>query len=115
MRSEERCDRCGKFTMIGIDNGSALLFAHQWCKCPDERENAVSSNARDTQFQGFAELLFEEIVSTEDLEDVQKIIARRAYDFACYVSGEFVPKCEDSVKGCVERIPDMTELPKESS
>lgn len=39
MKKEERCKTCGKLTMLGIDNGSALLWAHMWCKCSDESEN----------------------------------------------------------------------------
>lgn len=36
MRTEKRCKKCGKLEMLGIDNDSALLWAHMWCKCPDE-------------------------------------------------------------------------------
>jgi len=123
MRNVERCDRCNKFTMVGIDNGSALLFAHQWCKCSEERENVMSDNTRDTQFQGFAKLLLDEMDNVDGIyidtylehwrEAWQDIIARRAYDLVKHAQAD--PKDLDVLgfEEAIGRIPDMTELPKE--
>lgn len=69
---------------------------------------------RDTQFSKFADGVVQEIVSVHDgafqasdwwQEQVSKIIARRAYDFARYVS-----RCN----GGLADIPDVTKLPEVS-
>lgn len=87
---------------------------------------------RDTQFQGFAKALVDELMSLELVyagvtidspssmsryyrEEWEKIIARRAYDLVLHTV-----ECVDMVdlarlfrQEIAERIPDMTELPKE--
>lgn len=92
----------------------------------------MSDNARDTQFKRFAKLLLEEIGKvTDDFckepfdkgmnalvrdiyasekyeNDVQLLIARRAYDLVKHALTYF-----DTVYGEFEDIEDLTELPKE--
>lgn len=90
----------------------------------------MSENARDTQFQGFANLLMREIDeqvgavtqwgvehNIDDQEKIgqelysrwQTVIARRAYDLACHVATHTMV----SARGDMDKIPDMAELPKE--
>jgi hypothetical protein len=79
---------------------------------------------RDTQFVGFAEALFNELMDRDDFcmdnerpgwEDEWKLrIARRAYDFACHVVRERVwdiydTRIEFNVN---EYISDMPVLPE---
>ena len=97
-------------------------------------------NVRDTQFQGFAKALWDELeqairqdpgfipegkTGREKYIPVwQKIIARRAYDFACHLikngdpidldtSGEYGPVADEEAQRRVNNLPDLTELPKE--
>lgn len=72
---------------------------------------------RDTQFQGFAKLLMSELLTHfGDFEDMERIIARRAYDLVehtiehmrPYIYGEQVAGQE-----CVSDVPDLTEWAKE--
>jgi hypothetical protein len=80
---------------------------------------------RDTQFAGFAKLLTEELrvngafpvhpLAWEELRpDIEKIIARRAYDFL--VTCQSVTSFIKSWRECEEvasRVPDVTSWPKE--
>lgn len=75
--------------------------------------------SRDTQFQGFAKLLTDELVQQTPLgisDEVEKIIARRAYDLVEHTleHAETIAFDRLSIDEHVERlIPDMTKLPKE--
>jgi len=85
---------------------------------------------RDTQFQGFAKALVDELTKPEIVAigmrissfrgEWERIIARRAYDLACHTirsqaQGMDLLCLHDSewMKERVELVPDMTELPKE--
>lgn len=91
---------------------------------------------RDTQFQGFAKLLYDELYDQfynlrcqeEDMDymgrnkeaeqtrkEIKITIARRAYDLA-YHAAFYIDERDCDVfgfEGAMQRIPDMTELPKE--
>ena len=87
--------------------------------------------SRDTQFQGFASSLGAEIADTDgwNLADVEKLIARRAYDLvhhAIYCNGidsaywpghplygQASDIYERGTTQDVSKIPDLTELPRE--
>ncbi len=84
------------------------------------------SDSRDTQFQGFAKALWEEIMQMTihgygridagtDPKNYELLIARRAYDFACRVT-KYVgaPEWDDQrIAEMMEYVTDLTELPKE--
>jgi hypothetical protein len=97
------------------------------------------SNNRETRFQGFAKALWDEIGKMQDSfceesgtglsslaqdmdkaqefdRDIQKLIARRAYDLVEHTSLCIDEKDMDMLgfDEAVDRIPDMPELPKES-
>jgi len=67
----------------------------------------MSNNACDTQFQGFARALFEELLDIEDAEDAEQHIARRVY---VLVNNGLIAL--DLPEHMCD-IPDMTELSKE--
>jgi len=83
----------------------------------------MASNPRDTQFQGFANVLWDEICESfgdwwecdnDNIHnDAKRIIARRAYDFVCHVSYH-VGANDLDFQGITQYVPDMTELPKET-
>lgn len=95
----------------------------------------MMSNNRDIQFQGFAKLLLKELIEFECVytdrgwfkknedEDRELIIARRAYDFACYLlkngdpmfldTGGYYYIDDEEAQHRVNNLPDMTELPEE--
>jgi hypothetical protein len=123
-------DDLGERVRILIDRGSKEL---------EDRKN-MSDNARDTQFQNFAELLWDELEQamrqdfrgyipegeTKRAKHIpvwQGIIARRAYDLVSHSLGyslEYLDECGKEISGGMGKrimpsIPDMTELPKESS
>ena len=60
----------------------------------------MTENTRDTQFLGFAHLLLEQMLRSDDAyidetngywqEHWETIIAQRAYDLACHVSTETI-------------------------
>lgn len=85
---------------------------------------------RDTQFQGFAKALVEDLFRFHALDarafvssghKIEQIVARRAYDFEAHTVGhtlEYLRECGREMPGSmktriVPSIPDMTELPKE--
>jgi hypothetical protein len=83
-------------------------------------------NARDTQFHGFACMVWEEIMQLilADNRHIDRgtmpdpyrnLIARHAYDLVGHTVEHIDPKDLDvlGLEETVERIPDMTELPKE--
>jgi len=84
------------------------------------------SNPRDTQFQGFAELLINDLFGdgfpTEGYrtsEDTKKLIAQRGYDFACYVMSYVSESMAAELdigfvtsQECISEVPDLTEWPK---
>ena len=88
------------------------IQAYEWMDKMSDNSN------RDTQFQGFAKLLLEELqaIEVEGLKNnwnnidiyrrQREAIARREYDFAVHV-------VENVSAYSVSSIPDMTELPKE--
>jgi hypothetical protein len=87
-------------------------------------------NKRDTQFQGFAKALWDELVQANsygyidvnedddgiDPTNYRQLLARRAYDLALHTT--------DKVRGTISRnpafvlehnVPDLTELPEEET
>lgn len=91
----------------------------------------MTTNPRDTQFLGFAQLLIPEIdevigAVTEwgvehDIDDEAKVaqelysrwrtlIAQRAYDLACHVATTTLTVAH----GDMSKIPDLTQWPEES-
>lgn len=78
-------------------------------------------NARDTQFQGFAKALTEELKEVGAFEPtmhleialkrIEPIITRRAYDLAIHVLDQTGPKAY--VEAILQCVPDMDELPKD--
>lgn len=80
---------------------------------------------RDTQFQGFAKALLDEILeaeigrvkSTYWRGAVESIIARRAYDLAIEVAKQAIDGNsydeERDARHILEKLGDLTELPKE--
>lgn len=88
----------------------------------------MNENARDTQFAGFSRLLWDEVrnlqrrqfnslndglvhLSTEWDEETARLIAQRAYDFACHIATHTVL----TAHGDMSKIPDMTTLPEVKS
>jgi hypothetical protein len=87
---------------------------------------------RDTQFTGFAKLLFDELYNNDDMffdtadphwhEEWQKVIARRAYDLSQHTVGyclDYLHECGVELSGTMNSriqpsIPDMTRLPEVS-
>ena len=91
------------------------IQAYEWMDKMSDNSN------RDTQFQGFAKLLLQEMLET-DLgytrtvhwrEGMEKIIVRWAYNLVYHAQAD--PKDLDVLgfEEAIQRIPDMTELPKE--
>ena len=78
---------------------------------------------RDTQFAGFAKLLFDELPEQNSdfhpnwEEETMKIIARRAYDLAVYVIHMHTaierPGMVFTPADILREMPDMTALPEE--
>jgi hypothetical protein len=92
----------------------------------------MDKNSRDTQFQGFAKLLWDELVSANgggyidvntDFDDgidptnYRGIITRRAYDLAFHAALRIDEKDCDVLgfEKAVRNIPDITEWPQEST
>ena len=83
----------------------------------------MSDTARDTQFQGFAHVLFMELVDNHSMAlnwdkffpDVELIIARRVYDLVTHAFEDAYSYCVEDydVEDIIRLIKDMTELPKE--
>lgn len=70
--------------------------------------------ARDTQFAGFAELLWRELIEADETThgmEQQRRIARRAYDLVYHAMQ--TPQSAASTEEVVRMVPDMTEWPKE--
>lgn len=77
------------------------------------------AHTRDTQFAGFAKLLFDELYVSDDIwfdathegwkEHWQTIIAQRTYDFAAHTATHTIL----TAHGDMRKIPDMTEWPEE--
>jgi hypothetical protein len=77
----------------------------------DIKETKEEKNARDTQFQGFAKLVMSELlVYFGDFDDMERIIARRAYDLVAHTL-DHAPVTEYECKA--KDIPDLAEWPKE--
>lgn len=82
------------------------------------------SNPRDTQFAGFAALLANDIQNASDvfidtiddlwLEKWERVIARRAYDFAKHVLGEVSYDGAPYLDSHVQNISDLTQWPEVS-
>ena len=110
-------DDLGEKVRILIDDGLKEL---------EDREN-MSDNTRDTQFQGFAKLVWEEIANkfgewwetdaafTSDQS--RDIIARRAYDLVKHTieNTAHIDLDRELPEDHALLIPDMTELTKEPS
>jgi|SRR5579872_194036 len=124
--SDEHFLGCSSFTTDDmISKLDDLLWNHENSYLYERGHGIMSDNVRDTQFQGFAKALIHDLndVSTttyasydEAKKAYELTIARRAYDFAVHVT--------DHTRGAISRdpkfvlknnVPDMTELPKESS
>ena len=95
------------------------------------------SNSRDTQFAGFAKLLFDElnnnalitladhpdfdrVIELQDKIDTltKQIIAHRAYDFALHIAGQVSPYYADIANEfyeCINNMADITTWPDERS
>lgn len=81
--------------------------------------NAEAKDPRDTQFKGVAKLTVEEIINEVpatiypleiDISDkLEKLLARRFYDFAVYVMG--IPQSASAIEEMVSFVPDLTEWP----
>lgn len=82
---------------------------------PEEQK----ANPRDTQFKGFAQLLAAEIANTDGwmLSEVEKLIARRAYDLVLHTVWRTIPASGSTIKEyqgldieeIAHLIPDMKE------
>ncbi len=84
----------------------------------------MSTNERDTHFQGFAKLLWHEVRKTsfdspgfseyQQLEKhLQLLFAQRAYDLVEYVLGQFpVPHTPGGVRDSIHWLQDMTVWPE---
>lgn len=80
------------------------------------------SNPRDTQFEGFTNLLFDELreawlVDWKFNDSMRQIIARRAYDLVCHAlsgisEGVETLSPEEIIAACVT---DLTEWPEQES
>ena len=90
-------------------------------------------NPRDTQFQGWAKLLLDELLGDwefgyidvsrrrepQECAEMETIMARRAYDLVEHVIGNIVPDDllertdKKSIAEVACSIPDMTQWPKE--
>ena len=86
---------------------------------------------RDTQFQGFAKLLLKELAVNNTIfgitdsppdwgvywTNLEKLIARRAYDLAIEVAKQAIDGNsydeERDARRILEKLGDMTELPKQ--
>lgn len=100
---------------VSRDDLSLMCAAiEQMAKIPEE---GMSSNPRDTQFTGFAELLVDSLpwkdlwieAEAEGWEERWKTVAAQClYDFACHVSMHTIL----SAHGDMNKIPDMTEWPE---
>lgn len=91
----------------------------------------MSNNARDTQFKNFAKLLLDELCLASDVhietpfnddwrEEWEETIAQRAYDLVEHTIRSqaqgmdlFCLHDPEWMKERVDRVPDMTKLPKE--
>ena len=71
--------------------------------------------SRDTQFQGFASSLGAEIADTDgwNLADVEKLIARRAYDLVLHATWNIAPRDLERLwmKEVAAKVPDLPDLP----
>lgn len=87
--------------------------------CREKQDTpTMTREACDTRFQGFAELLFEELHQAGDVwfDDRWKtVIARRAYDLVKHTILNIGPADLDilTTEECVQRVPDMDEWTKE--
>ena len=112
--------------MIVDDLGERIhILLNEGYEVLDRRKN-MSDNTRDTQFKGFAKSLIREldVVSTTTYASFDKaqeayelVIVRRAYDLVKHTikNTDIVDLDRLTLDEHVERIPDMIELPKESS
>ncbi len=89
----------------------------------------MSTDPRDTQFAGFAKLLWDELpIEPEDDElsaaydawsdACEQIIARRAYDFAYHVVRKVIAmECtaEFVIRSELHEVPDLTTWPEEKT
>lgn len=89
----------------------------------------MSTNPRETQFVGFAKLLYEDFLrqaedeaSTQDIYMpdypdkwrviVEQIIAERAYDLVVHVLGCGIPQWMPLEEVSISQIPDLTQWPE---
>jgi len=74
-----------------------------------------TENPRDTQFSGVAKLLMSELLTYfGDFEDMERIIARRFYDFAKHAFYELDIWRNGSLDTAVQCIPDLNKWPDEA-
>ena len=89
------------------------------------------SNTRDTQFAGFADKVWDELIHANgysyidvnedddgvDPTNYKHVIARRAYDLVSHAFKDAYSYCVEDydASDIINLISDMTELPKESS
>lgn len=79
-----------------------------------KREKTMSNNARDTQFEMFANALVRDLRETTSQEEAKLLLARHAYDLVKHtceaISNSQVALYPDEM---IKVVPDMDELPKE--
>ncbi len=97
------------------------MMVQRWFQAHMEAHRAVPARPRDTQFAGFAKLLWQELMqkTTEEWEQISRfgsamddteyitVIARRAYDFANHIR-EWADQCMP-----LSEALDMTAWPKD--
>ena len=66
---------------------------------------------RDTHFQGFAKLLWEEASNTP-MNEIEQLIARRAYDLVVHALNTCSLEAFEIMGNGVEEVPDLAEWPK---
>lgn len=91
----------------------------------------MSENPRDTQFQGFAELVTQEIMRSdaadkvdvdrfwdeENIAEVEQIVARWGFDLVNHAMQKLIPYDYETnlTQDLVYLIPDLETLPKENT
>lgn len=124
------CTDCGGTHDLWHAEDPAEWEYREGCLCHlcQEQERKMS---RDTQFQGFAKLLVQEILTEmqystgRTIQDIEKgleaLIARAAHSLVGHTVGyslEYLHECGHELSGgmgsrITPSIPDMTKLPKE--
>lgn len=122
--SKNICEQCGGITgpfAQKVANTMSLHAGEPAFVCPGHPE----PSPRDTQFAGFAQKLFDDLPWDDINIDMERSgwedrwmerIARRAYDLVEHVCWHISDAESDgrlTEKAMLDRVPDLTELPKE--